>query len=198
MGGICSIAECTDIVLAKGLCSKHWKRARKGQDPTVPSRYEMTDEQRFWSKVERRGPDECWNWKAGTAGRGKVIYGKAWFRGKGQSAHKVAWILTHGPIQQVRGLGSHGLCVLHGCDNPLCVNPRHLSLGTHQANMDDKVIRNRTNRHKPFCKNGHPRTPENLYTSKTGLRACRECHRLREKQRKRRARGNEEQRTFSF
>jgi hypothetical protein len=190
----CSIAGCDSPALAKKLCSKHWKRVRKGLDPSAPSRFELTDSQRFWAKAKILGPNDCWLWTGGTQSNPPHLYGSAYCNGKKMSAHRAAWVLTNGPISD------QSLCLLHSCDTPLCVNPSHLRLGTHQQNMDDKVARNRTNRNKPFCKRGHPRTPGNLYTSKKGLRACRECHKLREQKRRkqRRISGYREQRTFSF
>ena len=81
---------------------------------------------RFWAKV-RRGPD-CWEWQAGMA---KDDYGGFKWKGRWLPAQRVAWLLTYGPIPQ-------GLCVLHSCDNPLCVRPAHLMLGTKTANARDR------------------------------------------------------------
>jgi hypothetical protein len=86
---------------------------------------------RFWSKVNRRSPDECWPW---TASRDLYGYGRIWVGGGSETtlkAHRVAWELAAGePVPT-------GLWVLHTCDNPGCVNPAHLWLGTHDDNMRD-------------------------------------------------------------
>lgn len=85
----------------------------------------------FWDKVEKSGhPDECWEWKAGRHGEG---YGH--FRGA--KAHRVAWALTNAqPVPS-------GMKVLHRCDNPPCVNPKHLFIGTDLDNSNDKITKGR-------------------------------------------------------
>jgi len=90
-----------------------------------------TLEERFWEKVDMRGPDECWEWQACVAGPG---YGRIGNRdGKTESAHRIAWELTFGAIPK-------GRQVLHICGNKLCVNPTHLKLmGTLEERFWDKV-----------------------------------------------------------
>ena len=90
---------------------------------------------RFWEHVDQSG--ECWPW---TAGHFDTGYGCAWHEGRAQKAHRVAWMLTRGPIPA-------GLRVLHRCDNPTCVRPDHLWLGTAQDNTRDMVQKRRHNRH---------------------------------------------------
>lgn len=154
----------------------HWTRWRQHGDPT----YERP-QIGFWDYVRVVNSDECWLWTGSTKGSGSQKYGGFYFRGSHWLAHRVSWTLAYGEIPEISDADSHGTCVLHKCDTPLCVNPGHLFLGTHKRNMEDKMAKKRDNwRNKPFCKHGHPRTPENLYTSKEGLRACRECHRIRE------------------
>ena len=74
-------------------------------------------------------------------------YGRLSVDGRMMSSHREAWVRTFGPIPE-------GLCVLHKCDNPPCVNPEHLFLGTHQENMRDRDQKGRASggRTKPNAK----------------------------------------------
>lgn len=94
--------------------------------------------ERFWQKVDKSGPDQCWHWNAGLDTRG---YGSFRYKGNIQRAHRVAWELTYGPIP--RGDGHHGTVVRHKCDNRRCCNPSHLLLGRHADNMADLKHRGR-------------------------------------------------------
>ncbi len=94
-------------------------------------------ELRFWTKV-RKG-DDCWLWVGQKAGNG---YGVLLYKGRRLMAHRLAWEILRGPIPD-------GLWVLHNCpggDNPQCVNPNHLFLGTHADNMADMVQKGRSTR----------------------------------------------------
>lgn len=89
-------------------------------------------EERFWSKVAKRGPDECWLWTGATFKKKNKQMGYGRYAGDGQFtyAHRCAWIFTHGPIPKDK-------IIMHSCDVVLCCNPAHLSLGTDAENMLD-------------------------------------------------------------
>ena len=99
---------------------------------------------RFWAKVDKNGitmshmDTPCWNWTACKTDKG---YGLFWLDGRSVKAHRMSWIITNGTIPQHDS--SHGWCVIHNCDNPSCVRPNHIRLGTNQDNMDDKMERGR-------------------------------------------------------
>ena len=80
----------------------------------------------FWSLVEKT--DGCWLWKGKTDRHG---YGTVSWRGKRWSAHRAAWVLKHGEIDSE----TH---VLHECDTPACVCPKHLFEGDQVSNMKDR------------------------------------------------------------
>lgn len=88
---------------------------------------------RFWSKVDVRGPDECWPWKGVKHGPG---YGAFHVFRKKVNAHRIAYMIHHGQTDPK-------LDVLHVCDNRLCQNPSHLFQGTHLDNMHDMIAKGR-------------------------------------------------------
>lgn len=91
---------------------------------------------KFWSRTTRQG--DCILWTGSVDSRG---YGNLRWNGKISRAHRVAYELLHGPIPS--GRGHHGTVVMHSCDNRLCVNPSHLRLGDHAANMADMKAKGR-------------------------------------------------------
>lgn len=80
--------------------------------------------ERFWSRVQRASPNECWLWTGMTCGG----YGRIKVNGQAIGAHRIAWTLTNGATP---------LDICHKCDNPPCCNPAHLFAAEHVVNMRD-------------------------------------------------------------
>ena len=136
---ICSIEGCEKNRESRGWCQKHYQRWRAHGNPlkTLTNNGKSLRE-RFEMKIEFRLASDC-HWFTGF--KDSSGYGQIRGPGKLLKAHRVAYELYVGSIPN--GDGYHGMCVLHKCDNPSCINPDHLFLGTHQDNMDDKVNKNR-------------------------------------------------------
>ena len=114
--------------------------------PNTPLGAKVSDEQRakillihslpwefrFWVRVVKR-KGGCWEW---IGPRDRYGYGRASRIKKPVRCHRYVWEQYNGPIPD-------GLCVLHSCDNPPCLNPAHLRLGTHQQNVNDRSSRGR-------------------------------------------------------
>jgi hypothetical protein len=96
----------------------------------------------LWSKVDKRGPDECWPWKGFRNPQG---YGRTWISDKGYYAHRVIFDLANEGIIDRSAPDdrfAHGY-IMHTCDNPPCCNPNHLKVCTHAENVADKVAKGR-------------------------------------------------------
>lgn len=126
----------------------------------------MNDQERFETKYVRGGDDECWLWLAGQ----RKGYGEFSLAGRNIDAHVAALIFATG--EQI----APKTVVMHSCDTKLCVNPRHLSVGSKRDNAP--------NTHKTHCPSGHEYTEANTWVDKKGARFCRECHRIRQANRR--------------
>lgn len=94
------------------------------------------EEEEFWSRMERRGPDECWPWRFVRSTTPPDSYGGFTIRGTTYRTHRVAYTLRFGPIPS-------GLLICHSCDNPPCCNPDHLFPGGRFPNLDPGVAAQR-------------------------------------------------------
>lgn len=113
-------------------------RIAKGRDDPLP---------RFMAYVSPEPNSGCWLW---TGSYGTTGYGQFSMSLRPQKAHRVSWLLHRGAIPR-------GSFVLHRCDNPACVNPEHLELGSHQKNMNDMRERGHA---RGGCPTGNPKITE--------------------------------------
>lgn len=137
--------------------------------------------ERFWSFVDKGGDDECWPW---TGGRASTGYGRTWIAGKGRPATQVAWEIANGKPFPA------GLNACHSCDNPICVNPRHIWPGTQLENIKDSIAKGHhyTQPQQAHCKRGHEMTPANRIKAYPQGWRCRECHNMHRRDHIRRVR----------
>lgn len=92
-------------------------------------------EGRFWGYVDRKSPGACWEWHGGRSADG---YGYFWLEGRMRRAHELSWALAHSHAEQ-----PSNTVLEHACDNPPCVNPKHLRLGDTASNAADRELKGR-------------------------------------------------------
>lgn len=133
----------------------------------------MTTEEAFWAKVAKG--DGCWEWQGATTNGG---YGSFTENRRGVRAHRYSYRLHYGPFDE-------RLLVCHSCDNPKCVRPDHLWLGTSAQNERDKILKGRhSEQRKTHCPRGHEYTAENTYIAPSRTKSeCLQCKRDRDRAR---------------
>ena len=131
----CSVEGCDNNSHCRGWCHKHYKRWQIYGDPltTLNATQDDSIEDRLLAGIERVTESGCWIWMGALDSCG---YGQIGIAGVNQGPHRVSFETFIGTIPT-------GLCVLHRCDLPCCINPSHLFIGTHQDNTDDKMKKGR-------------------------------------------------------
>lgn len=144
----CTIDLCKRPHEAFGLCKFHYKRKRNNIPLTAPFYLKKSVEERFWKYVKKT--PKCWLWIGATctsprsAKRGIIRISKN--PPHNEFAHRVSYRIHFGEIPK-------GKLILHKCDNPPCVNPKHLFMGTQLDNVHDCMAKGR---HRPHGVNQKP------------------------------------------
>jgi hypothetical protein len=136
MPGVPVTHRCTDSVYPELFTCGCGKRLASGRGMNMHGRVcdKATPEVRFWAKVDRSlGEKACWIWMGAITSHG---YGCVNWHGRVMGAHKLAYQLSKGAVPP-------GLEIMHACDSRPCCNPAHLSVGTRQDNVDDKIAKGR-------------------------------------------------------
>lgn len=147
------------------------------------------DIDRFLGKIEKT--KSCWLWLGSRSGKG---YGSFWLNGRKRPASQVAWSMAN------KQSFPSGMFACHTCDNPKCVNPDHIFVGTPKDNTQDAILKNRFKpvpkghrglwqKAKTHCIHGHEFNFENTIIRSNGCRGCLACRRITEKNRPPRNRG---------
>jgi hypothetical protein len=131
----CLVDNCSNKYYAKGYCEKHYQRVKKHGN-TDGIRPHEPKEIRFWKMVDKKSDSECWNWK-GTKVSGYGNFSLGSRLSGGILAHRFSWEMNNN--KEI----PKGMVVMHSCDNPLCVNPNHLSIGTYMENTHDMLKKGR-------------------------------------------------------
>ena len=181
----CLVDDCTNQAVKRGWCGMHYRRWQRHGDV---HRGALSDEQRFWSYVDKDGPvaknhpelGPCWLWTGGLKNGG---YGQFHFAGGPVPAHRWLYERLHGPVAE--------RCLDHfACDNPPCVNPAHVRPASDRENVLRGIAPSAQNARKTHCDHGHEFTPENTerWGPDKAWRRCRTCTRATGRESKRRAR----------
>lgn len=134
---------------------------------------------RFWQKVKKT--DNCWIWTSSKTNSGYGLFSRGLYGTKKVYAHRLSWEIHNGSLPGK-------LFVCHKCDNPPCINPEHLFLGTNSDNIRDCFAKGRGNKtlmnyqkSKTHCSKGHEFNKENtrIYDKNPTHRKCKQCSRDR-------------------
>lgn len=148
---ICKVQGCTNNVVSTkhGMCNKHHLRFKKHgttSDKVLINLRSLSVRDRLFRCMKINEDTGCWEWQKGLFSTG---YGQMSVKGRNRGAHVVAYEIFNGEIPE-------GMLVCHKCDNPICINPEHLFLGTNKDNMEDMVNKGRS----AVANNGHVKMTE--------------------------------------
>lgn len=150
----CSVEGCENQFVARGYCGAHYMAERRSNPQFSIERPRGSLEERFFRKVQKT--ESCWLW---TGNKRRLGYGSIQEGGKGSptlSAHRLSYRIHKGEIPE-------GMVVMHSCDNPSCVNPDHLSVGTYKENTADMIAKGRKRTVAPLgVGNGKAKLNESL------------------------------------
>jgi len=132
----CKKDGCNNDIFSTGFCAKHYQQLRRSGVILSGTKPRGTPEERFWRFVDKKLDSECWNWTGHKASNyGSFSIGA---RSLGNVlAHRFSWSMHNN--KEI----PKGMVVMHSCDNPLCVNPSHLSVGTPMENTHDMLKKGR-------------------------------------------------------
>ncbi len=132
----CTWNNCQRALYKAGLCRMHSNRKAKGLDMDAPFGFSRPVAERAKAFYTPTTPDQCWEWQGARHRNGYGKIGTGGHTGGTSLAHRVIWAEANGPIPD-------GMVIMHACDNPPCVNPSHLVIGTQSDNMHDKIRKGR-------------------------------------------------------
>jgi hypothetical protein len=178
--GTCNVDDCEAPAEKRGFCDLHYTRWRRHGDPLIVLRRHRAEpkpepkpkptfEQRFWARVAKGAPGECWEWTGAHADTG---YAQVRANGRTAYAHRISYEMHKGPIPD-------GLHIDHLCRNRGCVNPAHMEAVTKKENDRRGMSPLGFNYRKTHCIRGHEFDSVNTYITSRGFRMCKACNRLR-------------------